>query len=287
MNTGAREETGWLPLSDGGGGVYAFLSMPAEPRSAGCVLLAPLADERKSSLRPMVEMARTLASAGIAALRIDYRGTGDSSGTSLDTTLASMTEDTVAAANYMRNECGCAKVALLGLRLGGAVALPAAARAGADAVVMVEPVVDGGTYVRELRRRQAIRRMLTKGSGEAGVESGERAEQDDEPFDLDGTALDRAFVAEIEKLDMIEAARKFSTGRAARSFVLQVGPRKAASKDNASLAEALGDGARTVVLRAEPFWLQTGYVDPSPATDEVVGFLGEVLSGKRDKEGEA
>jgi len=272
---GAREESGWLA----GGGVFSLLCLPAEPRCAGCVLLAPLADERKSSLRPMVEIARVLAEDGIAALRIDYRGAGDSSGSSLETTLSSMTEDAVAAANHLGNDLGCEKIALAGLRLGGAVALLAAERARADAVVMLEAVVDGAAYVRELRRRQAIRRMLTKGKGAADED-----EDASGPFDLDGTALDRVFVEEMEGLDLLQTARGLSARKAPRSLVLQVGPRRAASKTNAALADALGRDARLAVIRAEPFWLQTGYVDPAPATREierflVESFLGEALPG--------
>jgi len=270
---GAREETGWVPSgTKSAGNAYAFLARPGRPSGAGCVLLAPLADERKSSLRSMVEVARTLAGRGIAALRIDYRGAGDSSGTSIETTLASMAEDAAAGAEYLRKRCGCDKVALAGLRLGGSVALLAAERARADAVVMIEPVVDGGAYVRELRRRRSIRRMLTKGQEAAGD-----AEDPDSPFDLDGTALARAFLAELEALDLVEAARGFSSPRAVAAFVLQVGPRRTAAKGNASLAEALGRRARLSVLRAEPFWLQTDYVDPAPAAEEVARFLGEAF----------
>ena len=268
---GAREESGWLSA----GGLWSLLCLPAGPPVAGCVLLAPLADERKSSLRPMVEIARALAEDGIAALRIDYRGAGDSSGSSLETTLASMIEDAVAAADHLRNDLGCERVALAGLRLGGAVALLAAERARADAVVVMEAVVDGAAYVRELRRRQAIRRMLTKGKGAADGD-----ENAGGPFDLDGTALDRAFVAEMDGLDILETARGFPAGKVPRSFVLQVGPRRAASQANAALADALGPGARLAVIRAEPFWLQTGYVDPAPATREIERFLVERLLGE-------
>ncbi len=271
-----REETGWLPV--GGGGAYALLSRPAEPRGAGCVLLAPLADERKSSLRAIVEIARSLAAHGITALRLDYRGAGDSSGTSLGMTLASMTEDAAAAAGHLRDECGCGKVALAGVRLGGAVAVLAAESARADALVLVEPVVEGGSYVRELARRQAVRRMLTKGGGEA--EGGGAGEAERVPFDLDGTALEREFVADLGRVDLARTARRISAGKGPRSLVLQVGPRRAASGGNASLAKALGPGARLAVVRAEPFWLQTDYVDPAPAVEEVVRFLGEAMLGE-------
>jgi len=268
---GAREESGWLP----GGGGWSLLCLPAAPRGAGCVLLPPLADERKSSLRPMVEIARALADVGITALRIDYRGTGDSSGRSLDTTLSSMVEDALAAADHIRKDLGCERVALAGLRLGGSVALLAAQRARADSVVVMEAVNDGAAYVRELRRRQTIRRMLTKGKGAA-----EGDENASGPFDLDGNALARAFVKEMEGLDLVETARGFSARKAARSLVLQVGPRRAASKANAALAEALGPDARLAVIRAEPFWLQTGYVDPAPATREIERFLVERFFGE-------
>jgi len=274
---GTREETGWIPSGEGAGPdsghVYVFVARPEKPSGAGCVILAPLADERKSSLRPMVEVARSLAAAGIAAARIDYRGTGDSSGSSVDTTLESMAEDAVAAADHLRTSFGCRKVALAGLRLGGAVALLAAEKARADAVVMIEPVADGPEYARDLRRRQSIRRMLT-----GGREAAEGDEDASGPFDLDGTALGRDFVAEIEKIDLPETARGFSAGRAARSFVLQVGPRRAASKAYASLAEALS--VNVTVVRSEPFWLQTDYVDPTPAREKVVRFLADALLGR-------
>jgi pimeloyl-ACP methyl ester carboxylesterase len=223
----------------------------------------------------MVEVARTLAGRGIEALRLDYRGCGDSSGASTEMTLASMAEDAAAGAEYLRADRGCDRVALAGLRLGGAVALLASEGARADAVVMIEPVADGGSYVRELRRRMSIRRMLTKGQEAAGD-----AEDAGAPFDLDGTALDRGFLEELEALDLVEAARGFSGPDAAAAFVLQVGPRRAATVANASLAEASGEGAQLSVLRAEPFWLQTDYVDPAPAAEEVVRFLRGTLLGR-------
>ncbi len=135
--------------------VYAWTCLPegdaqdrvpsSSKRTTGVVLLAPLADERKSSLRPMVEIARALAGAGVAALRIDYRGTGDSGGNARNVSLESMTADAVAAAGWMRDEIGCREVVLVGLRLGAAVAILAAKDARAHALVLVEPVVKGAT----------------------------------------------------------------------------------------------------------------------------------------------
>ncbi len=161
------EETGYIP--SGAGQLYGLLleSEAAIDEGKAVVLLAPLAGERKSSLKALVEVARALAAAGLIVLRIDYRGTGDSSGKSEDLSIESMVEDAVAAARHLRREYGCRGVSLAGLRLGGAVALLAAERAGAEALALVEPVVTGAAYVRELERQQSIRRMLTKGRGPA------------------------------------------------------------------------------------------------------------------------
>ncbi len=46
----------------------------------GMVLCDPFAEEKKSAQKTLAEMGRALAEAGISALHLDYRGTGDSGG---------------------------------------------------------------------------------------------------------------------------------------------------------------------------------------------------------------
>ncbi|MHC4202775.1 MAG: serine aminopeptidase domain-containing protein [Planctomycetota bacterium] len=260
------EESGYIPSSEGH--VYGLLlqTEAAVDEANGVVLLSPLAEERKSSLRALVETARDLAP-GLIVLRIDFRGTGDSSGSSEEMTLDSMVEDAVAAADWLRESFGCRTVCLCGLRLGAAVALLAADRSRAEALVLVEPVVSGARYVRELERRQSIRRMLTKDSSDLSTHG------DGGPTDLDGLALDRSFLAPVGEIDLIESARELAAKGTPWSLVLQVGARKAARKELADLAAALGEGASLEVVVSEPFWLQTGYVDPAPAVGKIADFL--------------
>ncbi len=254
------------PRTGGDEHVYAWTCRPKGEPGTGVVMLAPLADERKSSLRPMVEIARALAAVGLASVRIDYRGTGDSGGDSRNVSLESMTADVVAAAGWLRDELGCREVALVGLRLGAAVAVLAAEDARAHALVLVEPVVKGASYMREIRRQQSVRRLLTRGAGRPAPDA-------DGPFDLDGMALDRAFVESLEALDLASPAPEILSNKGPRSLVLQLGARKAASAEVKLLAEALGGRAELDVLVAEPFWLQTDYVDPAPAAARIVAFL--------------
>ena len=276
------EKAGYCPSGDGS--IYCFVSMPAGSDShVAVVLLGPFAEEKKSSLRPLVEMAREMAAAGLTAVRVDFRGTGDASGLSEELSVESMVEDALSAVGFARSECGAERVALVGLRLGGAVAVLAASRARANALVLVEPVVSGAAYVRSLSRQQAIRRMLTSGSGKRS-----QAEDEEEgPLDLDGLAVGRGFLAGLEKVDVTRAAVELRSGPSTAALVLQVGPRARPSRKLAVLAEALGESARHEAVVARPFWLQTDYVDPAPVTARVLEFMGSAFGALHGDDEEA
>lgn len=70
-------------------------------------------------------IARGLAAAGIAVLRIDFTGLGDSAGDFADTTFSTNIEDLVLAADFLRAR-GQAPALLIGHSLGGAAMLAAA-----------------------------------------------------------------------------------------------------------------------------------------------------------------
>ena len=264
------EKAGYIP--SGGGQVYCFVSAPRDPPlgpGKAVLLLGPLAEEKKSSFHALAEMARSLAAAGLTALRVDFRGTGDASGTSEELSVGSMIEDALAAAAFARSECGAKRMGVVGLRLGGAVAVLSASRSEVDAMALVEPVVSGEAYVRSLSRQQAIRRMLTSGKGEKS----EGEEDARGPLDLDGLALDRGFIAELQKVDVTRAAMELRSGPGPAALVLQVAARAEPSRELNVLGEALGHSARVEAVVARPFWLQTDYVDPAPVTRRVVEFL--------------
>ena len=88
---------------------------PAESGAAmGMVLCDPFAEEKKSSQKTMAEMGRALAEAGIPALHLDYRGTGDSGGRFEQFNLDDWREDIRAAVDWMRLRWGVGRVGLLG-----------------------------------------------------------------------------------------------------------------------------------------------------------------------------
>ncbi len=77
-----------------------------------------------------VHAARAFARAGVAVLRFDFRGSGESSGEFRDMTFEAEVADALVAFDYLagRREVDADRVAVLGLSLGGAVAACVAGR---------------------------------------------------------------------------------------------------------------------------------------------------------------
>jgi len=110
----------------------ALLDHPAGD-SRGVVLLAGAFGSTKE-LRGLRRVARRLASLGWTALRFDFTGLGASGGEFADTTLSTNVEDLEAVASWLREGGTPARMAL-GVSLGGAAVLIAAASLPELAVV--------------------------------------------------------------------------------------------------------------------------------------------------------
>lgn len=82
------------------------------------------------SQRLYVLLAESLASLGIAVLRIDFRGSGDSEGDFKETTIQNQLSDVACSLNFLENHQGVdqSKIGILGGSLGGALAVLAASK---------------------------------------------------------------------------------------------------------------------------------------------------------------
>jgi len=78
-------------------------------------------------LKPVTRISRHLAENGIAVLRFDFTGLGESEGDFADTNFSSNLDDLVAAADFLREEFEPVRL-LVGHSLGGAAVLAAAHR---------------------------------------------------------------------------------------------------------------------------------------------------------------
>jgi len=75
----------------------------------------------------VTRVSRALAAQGVAVLRFDFTGLGESEGEFADTTFSSNVEDLVSAADYLRHHFSAPRI-LIGHSLGGAAVLHAAAQ---------------------------------------------------------------------------------------------------------------------------------------------------------------
>jgi pimeloyl-ACP methyl ester carboxylesterase len=142
-----------IPFFFGTGGRRLFgVYEPAAAGTTGkraAILCYPWGSEYLYAHRPLRQLALKLSSAGFHTLRFDYYGTGDSGGESTDTDLVGWEADLETAIAELIEITGLAKVTVIGLRLGAAVAARVASRlcSAIEALVLWDPVFSGTEYL--------------------------------------------------------------------------------------------------------------------------------------------
>jgi dienelactone hydrolase len=107
------------------GALRGMLHCPAgDGRVPAVVLLHGFTGQHVEDHRLFVQFARRLAGAGLAALRVDFYGSGDSDGDFEECTVHTELADAVAALDWLTQQPGMDpdRIAILGLSLGGGVA---------------------------------------------------------------------------------------------------------------------------------------------------------------------
>jgi len=113
-----------------GVGIRGTLCVPRSTPAPTAILLHGFASDRNEVGNLFAETAASLAQSGIASIRLDFRGWGESAGEMADCTLDSQIDDCAVAWEYIAEQdvCDIQRVGVLGFSLGGAVALLSAAR---------------------------------------------------------------------------------------------------------------------------------------------------------------
>jgi putative redox protein len=142
--------------------------------------------------KAMAHISRALAEAGIAVLRFDFTGLGESEGDFADTNFSSNVADLVAAAEFLKSEFEAPKI-LIGHSLGGAAVLQAAAHIPSSALVVT---IAAPSDTSHLARRLAGRKPDLEARGEAEI-----------------TIAGRTFTIKKQLLDDLERTRMQETIR--------------------------------------------------------------------------
>lgn len=102
--------------------LVGVLTEPASPATIGVVIIVGGPQYRAGSHRQFVNLSRQLANDGVAAMRFDYRGMGDSTGP--PTSFEDVTSDLAAAIAALQTHCPeVGRIVLWGLCDGAAAAL--------------------------------------------------------------------------------------------------------------------------------------------------------------------
>jgi putative redox protein len=180
-------------------------------------------------LKATTRISRALARRGIATLRFDFTGLGESGGDHAATTFAANVEDLVAAADFLRREL-MAPALLVGHSLGGAAVLAAAHRVPESVAVVTIGAPASTDHLRELLVRRAPR--LAEGAETVEVDLGGRPVRVGRALldDLASTRLEeriaelgRALLVMHSPVDLVvgidHARRIFEAARHPKSFV--------------------------------------------------------------------
>lgn len=141
----------------------AMLYRPEGIEKGAVVICSPDGDERIWTYRLLVSLARLLASQGITVLRFDYMGQGESGGSYEEATVSTRLRDIELMAGVLRERTAAERMGLLGVRLGGALAIIASACIPAlDFLVLWDPVLDVAAYFQDLLRINISAQMVSE-----------------------------------------------------------------------------------------------------------------------------
>jgi alpha-beta hydrolase superfamily lysophospholipase len=170
--------------------LFGWLHLPADRVvRGGVVLCQPLGIEAICVYFSYRLLAERLAQCGLAVLRFDYDGTGDSSGVEDDPDRLDAWLESVSAATDALVALGADTVGLVGVRIGALFAAHEATRRdGVDALVLWDPCLSGRSFLRE----QRFLRLL----------SGTGSDQDDEAVDAPGLRFEPETVKALSDLDL-------------------------------------------------------------------------------------
>jgi pimeloyl-ACP methyl ester carboxylesterase len=262
------EQHGFLTVGGNNLRLSCFLPGQTDAAASGVVIAAPFGEEKRSSARMEVRLARQLAALGMPAATFDFSGTGDSQDCPEGPLWRDWVEEMVAVGKELRQQAQVSRISLVGLRAGGLVAAVAAMRLDTKelaSLVLAEPFLSGAEMLAELERREKLKGAVT------GVEAG--ASSDAGMREFGGQPMSeemREALPQVELQTCLEALPAACPVQLLRVSGLSKLP--TTWQPLASLLEGRGR-SEIKVVRDKPFWGQLDYFESDLVLQEIRRFL--------------
>ncbi|MGH9102597.1 MAG: serine aminopeptidase domain-containing protein, partial [Acidimicrobiales bacterium] len=185
--------------------LFGWMHQPEGGRARGAVVLCPpFGLEGVNAHHTYRRLATQLAAEGLAVLRFDYDGTGDSVGHHGDPNRPEAWLASIRSAVELVRCAGATQVAMVGMRMGATLAAAAAARWPLDALVLWDACPSGRSFVRQQKAMWGVLvdqapEGVALGAGSAVETPGLPWEAGDPPdlSDLDLARLDGPLAARL------------------------------------------------------------------------------------------
>jgi len=149
--------------------LYVALHEPVRPARVGLVFCPPLWVEMERTYKHFARWAKKLADDGVAVLRYQPYGSGDSDGSMSNFSCDSAQADALAAARCLRERTGVKTLGIVGLRFGGSIAVHSASVIQPDFLVLWSPIANLRQYCRELLRMRLQKEVIHQQCDEVKV----------------------------------------------------------------------------------------------------------------------
>jgi alpha-beta hydrolase superfamily lysophospholipase len=180
--------------------VFGWYHPPATGRGDGVVLCNPLGLDATRAHRSYRHLAERLAGKGVAVLRFDWHGTGDSSGDDHEPArVATWMSNLNLAIDELKVRSGTVRPSLVGLRAGATLAAQIAAeRDDIGALVLWMPALTGVAWVAEMAKLHKLYLRI--------VPQTDAPEPDGE--ELLGSFASNATITDLARIDLFALTRR-------------------------------------------------------------------------------
>lgn len=276
MSPACLEQSGYVRLSERD--VYVTLHQPKAAECAAPLLFfPPFGEEYKCAARMMVRLARACAAKGHPVARFDMSGTGESSGSHARANSERWLADAERVLALLKEKYDGDGWIAVGFRLGGILGARLAAAQRADHLVLLEPVVSGAEYLRDLIRRQQIKQMM---GGDERTWDPEAVWESGNVVDFGGFEVGAELAAGIRNMSMEAELETLSDECSVSLF--RVSAARGFPRGWQKIIQRLENwpAGRAAVIRDRPFWGRAEYYESDVIIDTVLETLRECDRGE-------